>query len=108
MLTWNVYIGNINSGTIEMYDIFDHWKFFEDCQENLKENGDSRERFVEQLRRDLMYYFWSKCEWEVIVRHWPPSERCRDRKIDVYSQVLLNWTHFVDYVWENRRELLNG
>ena len=108
MLTWNVYIGNINSGTIEMYDIFDHWKFFEDCQENLKENGDSRERFVEQLRSDLMYYFWSKCEWEVIVRHWPPSERCRDRKIDVYNQVLLNWTHFVDYVWENRRELLNG
>ena len=108
MLTWNVYIGNINSKEIEMFNIFDHWKFTEDCQENLKENGGSRERFVEQLRRDLMYYFWSKCEWEVIVSHWPPNERCRYRKIDVCDQVLLNWTHFVDYVWENRKELLNG
>ena len=28
-----------------------------------------------------MYYFWSKCEWEIILDHWPSGEHYSMRKI---------------------------
>ena len=105
MLTWNVYIGNFNSREIEIHNIFDHWSFYADCLKNKKKNGKDREAFMEQLRRDLMYYYWSKCEWEIILQHWPTREDFRDEKVDVYDQVRLNWHAFTDYVWNNLKEL---
>lgn len=105
MLTWNVYVGNFNARKIERHNVFDHWKFREDCIENRKKNGKDREAFAERLKRDLMYYYWSKCEWEVIVSHWPSGENFRDEKIDVYDQVRLNWDHFADYVWNHKEDL---
>lgn len=52
-----------------------------------------------------MYYFWSKCEWEIIISGWPPRDDFNDAKIDVYDQVKLNWDKFVDYTWDHRKEL---
>lgn len=114
MLSWNVFYGDFNNRDIETYDIFDHWSFRLDCQKLLKKYDKvfkkdgtfDRETFAEELRRDLMYYFWSKCEWEIILSHWPPSDRHREMKIDVFDQVRLNYDVFVDYVWSNRKELL--
>ena len=47
-----------------------------------------------------MYYMWSKSEYEIIVSPW--VGRAEDIKIDVYSQVHMNWDRFVDYVWSFR------
>jgi len=105
MLEWNVIYGNFNSGKIETYNIFNHYRFHEDCVKNAKKNRDNKEAFAERLKLDLKYYYWSKCEWEVIVSHWPPAERFHDEKIDVYDQVMNNWQIFLDYVWEHRKEL---
>ena len=49
-----------------------------------------------------MYYYWAKCEWEVIVSDWPTSGKV-EAKIDVYNQVMLNWDKFADYTWKNRK-----
>lgn len=103
-LKWYVIYGDFNSRKIEAYNVFDHYSFWQDCCQNRRKNKD-REAFDERLRRDLQYYFWSKCEWEIIVSHWPTNERFHDEKIDVYDQVMLNWNQFADYVWENRKEL---
>lgn len=105
MLTWNVYISEFNDNRIETYNVFDHYSFMEDCRKNAKKCADNKEAFAEKVRRDLMYYFWSKCEWEIILSHWPPREDAREEKIDVYDQVMLNWNVFIDYLWENRKEL---
>ena len=106
VLTWKVYVGDFNSRHIEEHNVFDHGRFWEDCCKNRKKNAvrgrEDKEAFVDQLRRDLMFWYWSKCEWEVVVSHWPPSERHVAEKVDVYDQVRLNWDRFVDYVWENR------
>lgn len=45
----------------------------------------------------MKYYFWSKCEWEIIICPW--VGKADDIKIDVYDQLMLNWDKFVDYVW---------
>ena len=93
---------------------------------------ETKEEFAELLRRDLFYYFGSKCEWEIVITSWVPhittSELDRlnaareetlkkygrepyslyvnpevGEKIDVYSQVLMNFQHVVDYIWSHKR-----
>ena len=78
------------------------------------------EIFAPEFKNNLMYYFWSKCECEIILTNWPTSfkvdvERldvtkhdCRDfidlevaEKIDMYDQVMNNWQLVLDYVWNN-------
>lgn len=45
-----------------------------------------------------MYYFWAKCEYEVIVSAWPPKDGT-DRKIDIYTQLKENWDIFRDIIF---------
>lgn len=104
-MQWNVYRGNFNSRKIETYNIFTYISFLGDCVKNAEKNRNDREAFMDTLRKDLMYYFWSKCEWEVIISHWPPSDHLQDEKVDVYSQVMMNWDIFSTYVWLHRDQL---
>ena len=105
MLEWNVYVGNFNAKKIETHNVFRHTRFTEDCRAAAKKFKDDKAAFAEEVRHSLMYYYWSKCEWEVIISHWPPANGFDDSKVDVYSQVMLNWDRFIDYLWENRKEL---
>lgn len=106
MLTWKVYVSEFSSGRIKEYNIFNHAGFVDDCRKMVKKCGEDKDVFAEAVRRSLMYHYWSKCEWEIILQHWPPNERFRDEKIDVYDQVRLNWDIFINYLWENRKEFL--
>ena len=63
--------------------------------------------FSEALRKNLFYYFCSKCEWEVIISPFVGGSDKEAIKIDVYDQVRNNWEVFVDYVWMYRTELIN-
>lgn len=130
-LEWNVYTHNFNGKSIEKYNIFNHGRFTEDVKKELKK-CETKEEFAEELRKDVFYYFGSKCEWEVVITSWVPhitiselnrlnEERERTlkehnrepyslyvnpdvgEKIDVYEQVMLNWNLFVDYVWSHKK-----
>lgn len=133
-LKWNVFYHDINRQKITTFNIFNHWKFAEDTQKNLKKFKD-KDEFAEELRRDLFYYFGSKCEYEVIITSFPTYitmneldrlnkdrvlhrekygrdyvrlNACPDTgaKIDIYTQVMNNWEIFLDYVYysKNKRE----
>lgn len=52
-----------------------------------------------RLERLCMYYFWSKCEYEVIVSAWPPREGS-EVKIDIYDQLKANWNIFKELVFK--------
>jgi hypothetical protein len=52
-----------------------------------------------RLERLCMYYFWSKCEYEVIVSSWPPREGS-EIKIDIYDQLKANWNIFRELVFK--------
>ena len=113
MLEWNAYIGNFNSRRIETWNIFKHGGFVEDFGKFAKKleynkeltEEQKKEQFAEMLRRELAYYYRLKCEWEVVIDHWPHCDNAVQLKIDVYDQLRLNWERFVDYTWENRRQL---
>lgn len=107
-MVWNVYIYNINKHKIEIYNIFEHGGFYKYVREAIK-NNKNKEEFVEQLKSELLYYFWSKAEWEVIITSWCGGDKEKDAiKIDVYNQVMLNWDSFVNYVWNNKEEILKN
>lgn len=79
------------------------------------------EVLAEQIKHELMYYFWSKSECEIILTSWPPymsAEQIKKikesvevpkyresvelavaEKIDVYDQILNNWEPFISYIW---------
>lgn len=130
-LVWNVYMDDPNKKSIELFNIFDHGRFTDDVRKSLNK-CDTKEELAESLRKNLLYYYWSKAEWEIVITPWVPSigmaeldrlnaEREETRKkynrepyslyvnpdicekVDVYSQVMLNWDVFVDYVWSHKK-----
>lgn len=101
-LKWNVYYHAINGDKITTFNVFDHSGFAKGVADAAKKCKDKNE-FAEKLRRELFYYFGSKCEWEVLISPWIGGRNTKHRKVDVYWQVMLNWDVFVDYVWERRK-----
>lgn len=131
-MIWNVYRENFNNNSIIKYNIFNHNGFAKEINELLKENT-TKDEFAEQLKWSLRYYFWGKSEYEVVITSWVTYidreelnrinneyEEYNDKwgyypykinispdvskKVDIYSQVMLNWEQFVDYVWSNKDE----
>ena len=83
---------------METFNVFNHRSFVLDVDKDLR-RSQTKEEFAEKLRRSLMYYFWSKCEWEIIVSPWVGGRGDEGIKIDVYWQVMNNWDIFLDYIW---------
>lgn len=101
---WRVIREDFNGRKIADYDIFEHSGFAEDVKKAYRKHRDDFGTFAEDVRKALMYRFWSKCEWEVIISAWPPSDRIPERKVDAYEQVMLNWDVFIEYVWTRCHE----
>ena len=124
-LEWNVFRYDFNARKIETYNVFNHGSFYNDVMKIPRKN---KLEFAEKLRREAQYYFWSKCEMEIVVTSWPPyideeeynrltkerNEHIAKRgdtprvlnvcttvgsKIDIYEQLMLNWDMFVEYTW---------
>lgn len=103
-IVWNVYYHNINTGKITTFDIFQHGRFKANVCKYLQECN-IKEDFAEQVRKELFYYFGSKCEYEVLVCSW--CGMSAEKKVDIYSQVRLNYTVFIDYVWSFKAAICN-
>ena len=118
MLVWNVYMEDFNGRCIKEYNIFNHSSFHNDLVKALKPyqkiynnvttslkdiNGKEYEKLKESIRCCLMYNFWCKCEYEIILSDFPPHDNFEDKKVDIYSQVMLNFDVFVDYIWRNKK-----
>lgn len=99
-LQWNIFYYDISEKKMRVTNIFRHGSFRKDVLMKFERAKNDRAVFEKALRGSLMYYFWCKCEWEVLLSPWP----CRDfehesTKIDVFWQIDLNWARFSDYVW---------
>lgn len=97
-LEWKVFVENINTRKIETFNIFDHPSFKRECESAYKKHKDNLEEFEDEVRANLLYYFWSKCEWEIEISSLFKGENDLPRKVDVYEQVVLNWEAFVIYL----------
>ena len=102
-LEWNVIRYNISARKIEPFNIFDHYSFSKEVEKLLNESNVSFENFEEKLRKEVMYWFWSKAEHEVLIRAWCGGSGDEEVKVDIYDQVRWNWSRFVEYVWGQKQ-----
>ena len=131
-MIWNVYREDFNNRAIVKYNIFNHGGFAQDVNKLLKEDI-TKDEFAEQLKRSLRYYFWGKSEHEVVITSWPvyinraelgrlntEYEEYNNKwghypyninivpnvgeKIDIYSQVMMNFDIFVDMIWREKND----
>lgn len=81
------------------FNIFNSVRFRE-CLVDLKTEGlgPSVEGFEERVLNRLMYSFWCKAEYEIMVTYLFHKNT---HKIDVYSQVKPNLKHLCEYLEEN-------
>lgn len=127
-LTWNVFIEDRNSEDIKLYNVLNTGIVEEIKNRTLGIND--KEQFAEEVKSVLMYHYWSRSEWEIVLTDWVPHitviefDRLSDeldsyrakwdknpyklsvnlatgKKVDVWDQVQLNWNHFIDYLWNN-------
>lgn len=98
-MEWNVYVEDINRREIKTYNIFDHSSFREEIKSIYSKCKDKKE-FAEKVKKCTMYYFWCKCEWEIVISGFPSCKIVSEKKVDVYSQVMMNFEIFIEYVWD--------
>ena len=123
MLEWYVYKYDINNNSIYTYNVFDHYRFEEEVLETLHKDL-TYDKFSERLRSIAMYFFWCKAEHEIVVTSFPPYINAKEAKriskenvkyrthvaldcgikVDIYSQLQLNWDAFVNYVWNAKNK----
>lgn len=104
-MEWYVYYDNINKKEITRFNIFDHGGFLQDFLK-IVSSAHTKEYFSELLRKSLMYYFWSRAEYEVQIYPWPAKSLYDPHlKVDIFGQIIMNWQAFVDYTWAHRHEV---
>lgn len=125
-MIWNVYRHDVNSREIEVFNVFDHYSFNEDVGKILKKKITYNE-LSEKLKSSVMYYFWCRYEYEVVITTFPPYIDKKEMgvvvneydkhpyrmnvnpevgiKIDIHDQLMLNWDSFVWYVWQFAQQI---
>lgn len=96
-LEWNVFV-EIND-KIETRNIFNlSIRFIEYFEKALKyyKKHKSFDVFIEDVNIALMYAYWAKSEYEVVIDHW--IGKSEGIKVDIYEQVKINWNRFVEYL----------
>lgn len=102
-MEWSVYYYNTNKNEILTWNVFQHAAFRDEVQELLATPID-KEDFVAKLHSTILYYFWSKAEYEIIIEPWVGRKDCTPIKVDIYSQIYQNWDRFVEYLWQKKKE----
>ena len=115
-MTWNVFYHNCNADEIEAFNIFRHGRFREDTQEALK-IAKNKAEFALIIKRELRYYFWSKSEYEPIVRltdddrvfllPWCGSRSPENEKVEVTSNCWLDFAklHINHQIYTNEAKI---
>jgi hypothetical protein len=96
---WIVMYYNFNAKQFQPYDVL---KYKEDFIKKLKKKVVSKEEFADKIRSEMMYYFWSKCEWEILLTNnnnriimspWVGPENIT---LDVTNREDFDWADFFD------------
>ena len=88
---FNVITWNINTNKLEAYDVL---PYFRREYDKAKDKPTTKEEWKEFVKKEGMYQFWARCEYEVIISPWPVMDK--QVKIDVWYQIENNIDIIVD------------
>lgn len=99
MKHFNVIIEDINSRKFIPYDVI---PYLVQCYHEEKDKPETIEEFKTFIERHSKYQWWSRCEYEIVLKSWPTGDV--EKKIDVHQQVMMN----IDIIVEILMEEING
>jgi hypothetical protein len=108
-LIWNVFNceRTENGNEIVIVNVFDlNWPFLAVVYDAYKNYKDDFDNFSKEVRSALMYEYWSRFEYEIIISTMSEYQP-KGVKIDIYQQVMMNWDNFINYLWENKNLIKN-
>lgn len=104
-MEWYVRRFDTNKNEIETMNVL-YGSFYKDYFKKLKKKFKSKEEFATELKHEMMYHFWSRCEWELIIRVTEDNRvfllpwcGCRNPemcKIDVTDDPDFDWRGFAN------------
>lgn len=102
-MSWKVKNFNMNSQTIEDYDVL---KYREGDIKKLKKQCVTREEFAEELKHDMMWQYCSRSQYELIIEitddnhiilsPWVGCREPEKAKIDVTDDESFDWKGFAE------------
>jgi len=103
-MEWSAWYHNFNRNQLESFNIFNHGGFTRYAKERFVES-ETKEEFAEGLRRELQYYFWSKCEYELVITNvdgriimTPWVGRRESVSLDVTDDENFDWVDFYEWI----------
>ena len=99
MKKFNVIVEDINSRKFVPYNVI---PYLVQCYYEEKDRPGTLEEFKVFIKRHSMYQWWSRCEYEIILKSWPIGDV--EKKIDVHQQVMMN----IDIIAEILMNEING
>ena len=100
-MEWQVYNRDFNSDKFYKMNIFHHCRFEKDAMKHLN-NCKNKKEFSGKIASELRYYFWSKCEYEVVITKknnriimtsWVGN---KDTELDVTDDKDFDWLNFYE------------
>lgn len=77
-----------DNGKFEPYDIM---PYLMKCVKEKKPKKDlptTKEGFIDFVKNESMYMWWSRCQYEIILANWPTQTKFE--KWDIHRQVMMN------------------
>ena len=96
-MEWYVMVEENNK--VRAYNVFNNIAFRRAVKELFDIPELTFEEFSEEMRGLVMWQYWARAEYEITVGHWPCNDAGRMQKIDVFRQLEMNWTRFIEYVY---------
>lgn len=96
-LVYNVLNYSWNEHKVESYNVLTHLNLEKVHKKILKKEISNYTELKEYLKREFMYHFWCKAEYELLVG----ALLCREEdleRIDVYRQIEMNLDLIVKYI----------
>ena len=103
-MKWTVKHYDYNIPAITDYDLF---PYFEEFLLKLKKQKLTREEFAKEIKSELMYHYWSKCEYEIFIEKENDGRiyllpHCGGREKDV---AFLDVTDDTSFDWKGFAEM---
>lgn len=94
-----VIVEDVNKNEFVKYDVM---KYLVNEYNETKKNQRpiTRAEFTEFVENKSRYMYWSRCEYEIILKPWI-GNRTKERKIDVHWQIMNNIDNVVDILMYN-------
>ncbi len=95
MLKWYVLHQNFNKEEIEFYNVLQGW---EERIRKARKKVKTKTEFKEWLKKEFMYYYWSRSEYEIVVGGLFSEYPKEFKKVDIWSQIEPNLDRITEYV----------